>query len=86
MAVRKILRRAATIEKSGLKKSAIYQKMAEGTFPLGINLTDFAVGWFEDEIDDWLASRPRVSLTEVEPKPARPRGRPRKVDLSPAGA
>lgn len=55
---RKIARLPKVEEDVGLKKSAIYELMKRGEFPRPIKLTARAVGWYEDEIEQWLASRP----------------------------
>lgn len=36
------------------------------TFPLAISLGARAIGWIEAEIDEWLASRPRVNPKQHE--------------------
>lgn len=43
--------------KTGLSRSTIYARMAAGTFPQPVHLGPRAVGWFEDEIESWLAER-----------------------------
>ena len=53
----RILRRDEVTKKIGLEKSAIYQMMAEGTFPRQIRLGPMSVGWLESEIDQWIAHR-----------------------------
>jgi prophage regulatory protein len=60
MAARNLLRLPAVKIKSGLKTSAIYDQMAKGEFPRPVNITDHAVAWYEDEIEEWQATRPRV--------------------------
>ena len=35
------------------------RKVKGGAFPKPIELSDRRIAWREDEIDDWLASRPR---------------------------
>lgn len=57
MKSRTILRRPKVEAKTGLSRSTIYAGMAAGTFPQAVRLGPRAVGWFEDEIDDWLAQR-----------------------------
>jgi prophage regulatory protein len=52
--VSRIIRLPAVELKTGLKHSAIYQKMAEGTFPRPVPLGPKAVGWVEAEIDQWI--------------------------------
>ena len=53
----RILRREAVTEKTGLERSAIYQRMALGTFPKQVKLSAKAVGWLESEVDAWIASK-----------------------------
>ncbi len=48
----------------GLKKSAIYLKIKNGDFPSAVSLgSKRAVAWRSDEIEAWIASRPKVNLT-----------------------
>lgn len=42
---------------SGLSRSTIYSRIAEGTFPKPVSLGGRAVGWLESEIRDWQAQR-----------------------------
>jgi len=46
----------------GLKHSAIYKLIAEGKFPKPVKLTGRSVGWFEDEVDEYLESLPRAEI------------------------
>ena len=52
-----ILRRKQVEDRTGLSRSTIYLRIQKGTFPRPINLGERAVGWAEDEIDAWIASR-----------------------------
>ena len=52
-----ILRRKKVEKRVGLSRSTIYQKMQEGSFPKPINLGPRAVGWIENEIENWLMDR-----------------------------
>lgn len=54
---RRILRLPEVKAKTGLKHAHIYTLMKEGKFPKQVPLGVRAVGWVEDEIDDWIASR-----------------------------
>lgn len=54
---RKILRLPGVREKTGLGRDSIYRGCREGWFPKPVMLTARASGWFEDEIDAWLAER-----------------------------
>jgi prophage regulatory protein len=57
----RILRLPEVEAVTGRKRTAIYEGIAEGTFPSPVPLGPRAVGWLEDEIADWqeycIASR-----------------------------
>ncbi len=53
-----ILRRKQVEARTGLSRSTIYARMAEGSFPRPIELGGGrAVGWIESEINEWVRSR-----------------------------
>ena len=56
-----IIRRRAVESRTGLSRSTIYLRVAEGTFPAPVSLGARAVGWIESEISDWLASQIKAS-------------------------
>nr|WP_280522142.1 AlpA family phage regulatory protein [Neptunomonas qingdaonensis] len=39
---------------TGLSRSSIYRKMAEGTFPHSLPAGERGVGWLKSEIMDWI--------------------------------
>ena len=47
-------------EATALSRSVIYDLMAESRFPKPIRVGDRAVRWIEDEVIEYLASRPRA--------------------------
>lgn len=47
-------------ERTGFKRAHIYSLMKEKKFPQRVRLGVRAVGWYEDEIDQWLADRERA--------------------------
>ncbi|MFM0385719.1 helix-turn-helix transcriptional regulator [Paraburkholderia dipogonis] len=49
-----ILRRGQVEQEVGLKRSTIYQRMQEGTFPRPIRLGERAVGWRASDIELFL--------------------------------
>ena len=55
--VRRILRLPEVEKLVGLKHATIYVLMSQGLFPTPVPLSRRAVGWVEDEIDDWLEAR-----------------------------
>ena len=55
--LRRILRLPEVEAVTGRKRSAIYEDIAEGTFPPPVPLGPRAVGWLEDEVADWQEQR-----------------------------
>ncbi len=52
-----ILRLNDVKAKTGLARSTIYLRMAEGTFPKKISLGSRAVGWINSEVIEWIEQR-----------------------------
>ena len=50
-----ILRLPAVKMRTGLSRSSIYLRIAQGTFPAPVSLGARAVGWVKSEVEDWLA-------------------------------
>jgi prophage regulatory protein len=49
-----ILRLPAVKTRTGLSRSTIYLRVSQGTFPKPVSLGGRAVGWLEEEIQEWL--------------------------------
>ena len=60
-----ILRLPEVKARTGLSRSTIYLRIAEGKFPPPINLGERSVGWVEAEIDAWIAKR--IELSRRQP-------------------
>jgi prophage regulatory protein len=56
----RVLRRGEVEKRVGLSRATIYAMMADGRFPRPVRLGLRAVGWPEDVIEAWLASRERA--------------------------
>lgn len=56
-----ILRLPAVKTRTGLSRSTIYLRVAQGTFPQPVSLGGRAVGWLEAEIQEWLQRRIEAS-------------------------
>jgi predicted DNA-binding transcriptional regulator AlpA len=50
---RQFLRLPQVEDRTGLKKSTIYKRIAEGQFPPPIKLSPRASAWPSDEIEEW---------------------------------
>ena len=55
----RLLRLPAVLERTGLGRSALYNLMAAGRFPRPLQIGARAVAWREDEIEEWIRTRPR---------------------------
>lgn len=58
---RKILKIREVEERTGKKKSSIYQAVRAGTFPAQISLGPRASGWLNLDIERWLDERIHMS-------------------------
>ncbi|MDP9176744.1 MAG: AlpA family phage regulatory protein [Gemmatimonadota bacterium] len=65
----RILRRPAVEEKTGLPTSTLYLRLQQGRFPAPISLgaPGGAVGWLEEEVDQWIADQARSARREQQP-------------------
>ena len=52
----RLLRLPDVMARVGLKRSAIYQRMSEGTFPKSRSLGPKCAVWVEAEIDAWISA------------------------------
>lgn len=51
----RIIRLRTVLESTGLSRSTVYRKIAEGTFPPQIKLGVHGAGWHESAINAWIA-------------------------------
>jgi prophage regulatory protein len=59
--------RMPTVEKdSGLKRSAIYKLISEGSFPQPIKLTTRSSAWIKAEVKEWIARRIEESRNQAK--------------------
>ena len=58
---KKILRLKEVKTRTGLGRSTIYLRIAQGSFPKSIALGERAVGWLESDLDEWINERLRQS-------------------------
>jgi prophage regulatory protein len=53
----RVLSQREVEEKSRLKGGTIAREEAAGRFPRRIQLAPRAIGWLENEVDEWIAAR-----------------------------
>jgi prophage regulatory protein len=51
----RIIRLRTVLARTGLSRSTLYRKIAEGTFPAQLRISIHGAGWRESEIDRWVA-------------------------------
>jgi prophage regulatory protein len=51
----RIIRLKTVLARTGLSRSTIYRKMAEGTFPAQLKISTNGTGWHELDINRWIA-------------------------------
>lgn len=44
-------------EKTGLKKSMVYDLIKSNNFPKAVKIGEKAVAWIESEVDEWIQDR-----------------------------
>ncbi len=62
----RIVRLPAVQARTGLGRSTIYVRLAEGSFPRPVQLGARAVGWIEEEVDEWIRKQIALSRGEAE--------------------
>ncbi len=60
-----ILRLPAVKARTGLARSTIYLRVAQGSFPRPVGLGGRAVGWLEAEVQNWLEQRIAASRAAI---------------------
>lgn len=60
----KILKRKEIVQMTGLSPVTIWRMEQRGEFPQKISLSPNRVGWIEDEVLDWVRSRPRIDYQQ----------------------
>ena len=51
----RIVRLKTVLARTGLSRSTIYRKIAEGTFPAQLKISTNGSGWHESDINRWIA-------------------------------
>lgn len=62
----RIIRLQTVLGRTGLSRSTLYRKVAEGTFPAQVRISIHGVGWHESAIDRWVANPMRYREDRAE--------------------
>ena len=50
----RIIRMRTVLDRTGLSRSTLYRKMAEGSFPRSVKLGEPSAGWHESAVNEWI--------------------------------
>ena len=51
----RIIRLKTVLSRTGLSRSTLYRKIAEGTFPCQVRISIHGAGWRESAVNRWIA-------------------------------
>jgi prophage regulatory protein len=63
---RSILSPKQVVERTGLSRVTLWRMGKKGEFPQRVQISEGRVGWYSDEVDEFIESRPRVVVGELE--------------------
>lgn len=69
----RIIRLKTVLARTGLSRTTVYRKIAEGTFPRQVKISVHGAGWYESAINRWIADPVRYRADNDNPA-ARARG------------
>ena len=52
----RIIRLKTVLARTGLSRSTLYRKIADGTFPAQVRISVHGAGWRESAINRWMAN------------------------------
>ena len=62
----RVLRLPRVQARTGLSRSTIYVRVADGNFPKPVRLGARAIGWIEAEVDQWIRRQIAASRGDAE--------------------
>ncbi|MBG0792270.1 AlpA family phage regulatory protein [Methylocystis sp. H62] len=62
----RIIRIKTVLARTGLSRSTLYRKIAEGTFPRQVPISINGAGWHESAVDRWIANPSGYRVKAVE--------------------
>jgi prophage regulatory protein len=67
---------AEVLQRTGLSRSTLYNRIAERQFPHQVSLGGRAIGWVRGEVEDWITERThlRPGLATADSEDVSPKG------------
>lgn len=66
----RIIRLQTVLARTGLSRSTLYRKIAEGTFPAQLKISVHGAGWHESAVQRWIADPVRYRADNDNPAPS----------------
>ena len=63
---RRVIRLKEVMAQTGLSRSTIFALQKQGIFPPSIKIGPKATGWYEDEVQHYIKTRPRFPARRVD--------------------
>ncbi|MBN3206430.1 AlpA family phage regulatory protein [Pectobacterium brasiliense] len=60
MTVMRIIKVPEVLDRCALSRATLYRLLERGEFPVQVRLSQRSVGFYEHEVNQWLAERTRV--------------------------
>jgi prophage regulatory protein len=67
----RILRLGSVLERTGLSRSTLYRKIAQGSFPRQVRISERCIGWRDSDIELWLRNPMFYSHADAGRDPSR---------------
>lgn len=64
-----VLRTPQVMAATGLSRMTIYRLEKRGQFPCRVQLSPNSVGWLQDQVDQWIRSRPSADVGHASGRP-----------------
>jgi prophage regulatory protein len=58
--MKRIIGPEETMERTDLSRSTLWRMEKKGKFPQRVTVSENRVGWYEEEVNEWIDTRPRV--------------------------
>ncbi len=58
--MKRIIGPEETMERTDLSRSTLWRMEKKRKFPQRVTVSENRVGWYEDEVNEWIDTRPRV--------------------------
>jgi prophage regulatory protein len=52
----RIIRLKTVLDRTGLSRTTLYRKIADGTFPDKVRISIHGAGWYESAVNRWIAN------------------------------